>query len=187
MNDKPSPQDVALFRASMADVNPVTTDKVAHDLPKPPPHPEQTRKDEAQVMRELLSIPNSPDPAELQPDEMVSFLRPGIQQTVIRKLRRGHYRVSAEIDLHGMSAAVAKQALVSFIQEARADNDRCVRIIHGKGRRSSNQGPVLKPMVSRWLQQRDDVLAFCSARPVDGGTGAIYVLLKNPAAPHVRY
>jgi DNA-nicking Smr family endonuclease len=56
----------------------------------------------------------------------------------------------------------------------------CIRIIHGKGKRSrNNKGPVIKTKVNHWLRQRDDVLAFCSARPIDGGTGAIYVLLRR--------
>jgi DNA-nicking Smr family endonuclease len=71
----------------------------------------------------------------------------------------------------------AKAALYEFLSAAGLAGIRCVRVIHGKGRRSGHQGPVLKRKLGRWLQLRDDVLAYCSARPVDGGTGAVYVLL----------
>jgi DNA-nicking Smr family endonuclease len=87
--------------------------------------------------------------------------------------------VAAELDLHGMTSELARSALREFMAECRRRDHRCVRIIHGKGRGSSNRGPVLKGKVNRWLRQRDDVLAFCSARPVDGGTGALYVLLRH--------
>jgi DNA-nicking Smr family endonuclease len=105
--------------------------------------------------------------------------RPGLQRRILRRLRRGHYSLAAELDLHGMTVPVARVALQAFLQECRRRDLRCVRIIHGKGRRSSNEGPVLKVKVDRWLRQREDVLAFCSAQPADGGTGAIYVLLRH--------
>ncbi|MGH8503098.1 MAG: Smr/MutS family protein, partial [Gammaproteobacteria bacterium] len=113
-----------------------------------------------------------------QPGDALQYCRPGVRKTVMRKLKKGQYRVGAELDLHGLSARSAQAALTGFIQDARAADTRCVRIIHGKGRRSSNRGPVIKPLAGAWLRRREDVLAFCSARPVDGGTGALYVLLK---------
>lgn len=178
MNEKnrASKDDINLFRELMGRVKRMETDKVSQGAPKPAPHPYQTWKDEAQVMQEILIHTHSL--REMQPDA-VNFSRPGVRQSVLRKLYKGHYRVSAEIDLHGMSGARAKQALAQFMQSALAANARCVRIIHGKGHRSSNQGPVLKPLVSQWLRKRDEVLAFCSARPVDGGSGALYVLLRS--------
>ena len=78
-----------------------------------------------------------------------------------------------------MTIAEAQAALARFIRTAREKNIRCVQIIHGKGYGSNNQGPKLKPMVNQWLQKREEILAFCSARPADGGTGAVYVLLKS--------
>ena len=66
-----------------------------------------------------------------------------------------------------------------FITSVREHGKRCVRIIHGKGYGSSNKGPVIKPLVNQWLRKRSEILAFCSARPVDGGTGAVYVLIKS--------
>jgi DNA-nicking Smr family endonuclease len=120
------------------------------------------------------------DPAELETGEELLYCRPGLQHNVLRKLRRGHYAVEAELDLHGLRVAEARQALTTFLQNALSLQIKTVRIIHGKGNGSFNKQPVLKGKVNNWLRQRIEVLAFCSARPVDGGTGAIYVLLRRP-------
>jgi DNA-nicking Smr family endonuclease len=85
--------------------------------------------------------------------------------------------VQREIDLHGLTVAEAKQALRQFLIAALEARVRCVRIIHGKGLRSGHRGPVLKSAVSAVLRRSGAVLAYVSARPVDGGTGAVYVLL----------
>jgi len=87
--------------------------------------------------------------------------------------------VEAQLDLHGLTAAQARAALATFLRDCRIHGLRCVRIIHGKGRGSHNRQPVLKGKVNHWLRQRDEVLAFCTARPVDGGGGAVYTLLKR--------
>ena len=98
---------------------------------------------------------------------------------VLRRLRRGDYRVQREIDLHGMTVAEAKLALREFLVSALEQHVRCVRIVHGKGLRSGHRGPVLKAAVSSVLRRTGAVLAYVSARPVDGGTGAVYVLLSG--------
>jgi DNA-nicking Smr family endonuclease len=128
------------------------------------------------VLKESL-VMDTTDPGVASGEELV-FQRPGIQDSVVRKLRRGHYRVQAEIDLHGLTAAEAKQALRQFVAVAVEQQLRCVRIIHGKGLRSGHRGPVLKGAVSGVLRRMGVVLAYVSARQVDGGTGAIYVLLS---------
>ena len=97
----------------------------------------------------------------------------------MRRLRRGHYRVESELDLHGLTVPEAKQALRDFLARAIARQCRCVRIIHGKGLGSGPRGPVIKQAVNVILRRTDPVIAFCSARQVDGGTGAIYVLLQG--------
>lgn len=111
--------------------------------------------------------------------EELEFRQPGVQLAVMRKLRRGQLACQAELDLHGLSLAQARQQLSAFLAQVSARGLRCVRVIHGKGLRSSPRGPVLKPNVARWLQQRQEILAYCSARPVDGGSGALYVLLRK--------
>jgi DNA-nicking Smr family endonuclease len=95
----------------------------------------------------------------------------------MRKLRRGQFSSRAELDLHGLRSEEARRTVAEFLHAARERNLRCVRIIHGKGRGSGARGPVLKQKLGSWLRQRSEVLAFCSARPADGGSGALYVLL----------
>ena len=145
--------------------------------PKPKPIPKETLKDQQRVIKESLEI--SSELEDLQPGDSLSFCRPGIQKGIFRKLKKGQYSVGAELDLHGLTIAEAQILITQFIQASREKNIRCTKIIHGKGYGSGNKGPKLKPMVNQWLQKRSEILAFCSARPIDGGTGAIYVLLKS--------
>ena len=97
----------------------------------------------------------------------------------MRKLARGAFSVQDEIDLHGMTVAEAKPRLSEFIERCARDGKLCVRIVHGKGLGSGARGPVLKQKVNRWLRRWDTVLAFVSTRQVHGGTGAVYVLLRQ--------
>lgn len=168
--------DLSLFRQAMEDVRRLEHDRVEHDLPRPPPHPHQREADDRRVMEELLDT--EPDEG-MESGEELSYLSPGMQRKVLRKLRRGLYRIDDELDLHGMTVPVAQAMLQEFLAEAVNRRMQGVRVIHGKGLRSSNRGPVLKPKVDRWLRQHSQVLAFCSAPPADGGTGAVYVLLKR--------
>ncbi|MCG5500309.1 Smr/MutS family protein [Ectothiorhodospira lacustris] len=168
--------DIALFRQAVGPVEPVRADRATLQPRRPPPRPRQT---EAQHQRALEAMVEDPfQVTDIQPGDELIFMREGLQRQVFKKLRRGHYRIGAELDLHGMTAREAHAELGLFIAEARTRRLRCVRIIHGKGLRSSNRGPVLKSRVAHWLQQRSDILAFCSARPADGGTGAVLVLLR---------
>lgn len=107
------------------------------------------------------------------------FARPGLQQRIIRKLRRGQFSIGAELDMHGMIVREARNALTPFLINCRSRGIRCLRIIHGKGLSSRDGKPVLKMQLDHWLRQRLEVVAFCSARRNDGGTGAVYVLLKR--------
>lgn len=128
-------------------------------------------------MEHLLDDPG--DPAELETGEELSYRCEGVQRNVLRRLKRGNYRVGAKLDLHGLVVTEAREAVREFLGKNRARGCYCVRIIHGKGLRSRQKGPVLKTHLNHWLRQRQDVLAFCSARRVDGGTGAVYVLLRR--------
>ncbi|WP_369691876.1 Smr/MutS family protein [Spiribacter salilacus] len=172
--------DTALFRAAMADVRPIPTRQRA-DLRRrrPAPIPGQRYADDRAVLREL-AMPTAEEHAlGAEVGEALAYARPGLKKQTLRRLRRGEFSVMAELDLHGQTVEPARRLVADFINECRERRLGCVRIIHGKGRRSANTGPVLKVVVDRWLRQRDDVLAFCSARPVDGGTGALYVLLRR--------
>ncbi|MGF1612833.1 MAG: Smr/MutS family protein [Gammaproteobacteria bacterium] len=170
-------EDVTLFRRAVGPVIPLPQQKIAPTHPLPSPYPHQTRRDQQNVLIESLSsLPNAFD---AQTGDELAFIRPGLQHKLLRKLRRGHFSVGAELDLHGMTVPVAQFELSGFLRKARAQSVRCVRIIHGKGLRSHQGRPVLKLNLDRWLRLRDEVIAFTSARPVDGGTGAVYVLLKR--------
>lgn len=173
-----SPEDAALFRDTVGRMAPVPrSGRRTPDKPPPDPQARQSEQDERDVIEGLLDHPI--DPAMLETGEELEYRQNGVQLAVLRKLRRGQYACQAALDLHGCTAAQARIELQGFLQRAQARGLGCVRIIHGKGLRSSRSGPVLKPRVAAWLRQRNDVLAYCSARPVDGGGGAVYVLLKR--------
>lgn len=172
-----SHEERLLFRESVGPVKRLYSDRVPPVPARLPPYPLQTRRDEEQVLKDLLS--EQFDPAEMETGDELIYLRPGVRRKVLRKLRRGQFSVHAQLDLHGMTVREAREALAEFLREARLSNRPCVRIVHGKGLGSPRGQPVLKQKLNHWLRQRDDVLAFCSARPVDGGTGAVYLLLKR--------
>jgi DNA-nicking Smr family endonuclease len=111
-------------------------------------------------------------------EESLSYRRAGVRDQTLRKLRRGLVPVEDELDLHGLNQARAREMLADFIALSRAERRRCVRIIHGKGTRSGARGAVLKSAVNEWLRRHFDVMAFTSAKAIDGGTGAVYVLLR---------
>jgi DNA-nicking Smr family endonuclease len=170
------PDECELFRDAIRDVKPLPATNRKPAAPKPPAQARFRRADEREVLRESLLPPQ--DESLLATGEELAFRRPHISEAVLLKLRRGHYVVDAETDLHGLNAAEAKNQLREFLAESLARRMTCVRVIHGKGRRSGPRGPVLKHVVNHWLQRIDAVQAFGSARAVDGGSGAVYVLLK---------
>lgn len=172
-----SDQDSSLFRQTVGQTRPVIDDRVQHRPAKTEARPRQTEASERQVMAELLEPPH--DLAMLETGEELLFLRSGIPQRVFKRLRRGQYSIDAELDLHEMNAEAARASIDSFIQDCRLRGIACIKIIHGKGLRSRPGGPVLKTLTNSSLQRRKDVLAFASAQPTDGGTGAVYVLLKR--------
>jgi DNA-nicking Smr family endonuclease len=111
--------------------------------------------------------------------DALSFQRAGVRTQVVRRLRRGLIPIEDELDLHGLSQTAARYQLAEFLTYSRNAGRRCVRIVHGKGYRSGARGPVLKAAVDLWLRRHLDVMAFTSARAIDGGTGAVYVLLRT--------
>jgi len=173
--------DDSLFRNAMGAVRRMRQDKIGPHRQRLKPVPRQRQRDEQQVL--LDSLAPLSDLADIEVGDELLFSRNGVQNSVMRKLRRGQYRIEAELDLHRLTAVQAREALQGFILECRRRQLRCVRIIHGKGLGSRDQRPVLKGRVDQWLRQWDDVLAFTSARPCDGGSGATYVLLRKPTIP----
>jgi len=173
----PDEDDSRLFREAIGSVRPLSAPaQAAPSRPKPQPEPLQFIRDEAAVGRELLDHPF--DPASIEVGEELVWLQQGQSPRLLRRLRRGQFSVRAEIDLHQMTAAVARVAIAQFIDECRRENALCVRIVHGKGLRSKPEGPVLKKLTDQMLRRRADVLAFASARASEGGTGAVLVLLR---------
>ncbi|MBU0592117.1 MAG: Smr/MutS family protein [Pseudomonadota bacterium] len=170
--------DLILFRAAVGDARPLRHGpRFLHPLPKPKPIPLQSLRDQHDVLHDSLSD-HVYWADSIESGEELAFLRPGLQNQVLRKLRRGHWVTQGEMDLHGLTVAEAKLELIHFLQYCQKNGLRCIRIIHGKGLRSKNREPVLKNKVAHWLMQRDETLAFCQARATDGGSGAMLVLLK---------
>ena len=175
----PSPPDDEEFRRATRDVEPLRAPRRAEPRRTPaPPVPRQTRRDERAALKESLHGPRSIDDAIDSGEELV-FLREGLSRQILRKLRRGHWVVQEHLDLHGMNREQAADAVGEFLRQCRARRLRCVRIVHGKGLGSRNREPVLKGKLRKWLVMRDEVLAFCQAPAVQGGSGAVLVLLKG--------
>ncbi|TAL54472.1 Smr/MutS family protein [Pandoraea sp.] len=173
--------EAQIFRRSVGDITPLpgkhAGERAPLERPRPEPLPRHTRQDEAAVLQESLSDEFDADTL-LETDETLSFRRPGLSTTVVQRLRRGHWVIQAQIDLHGLRRDEAREALAQFLHQAVKRGLRCVRVIHGKGLGSVNREPVLKHKVRIWLAQKNEVMAFCQARAQDGGSGALVVLLQ---------
>ncbi len=170
--------DAQLFRDAVADVRPLPApaENQTRRSKRPAPRP-QKRRDE----RPTASTPSNEmrEVAPVGAEESLDFVRPGLQHSLLRRLRRGQITLEGRLDLHGMTANEAGLALDRFIELSTSNRRRYVLVVHGKGHRSATAYPVLKSQVNGWLRQRPDVLAFYSALPADGGTGAVYILLKT--------
>lgn len=175
----PDAQFDAAFAEAMRDVVPLAgAARVEHRRPRPAPIPLQTLRDERLALAESLTAQAQPDIGLATGDELI-YVRNGVSAQALRRLRRGHWVVQNDLDLHGMTSIQARAATSEFLAECVQRGVRCVRIVHGKGLRSPNREPVLKRKLGRWLSVRDEVLAFCEARPADGGSGAVIVLLRG--------
>jgi DNA-nicking Smr family endonuclease len=172
-----SPPEDAEFRRAVADAEPLESRKRVVHRRRPAAVPRQRLRDERAALAESLAGPFSVDDALDTGNELV-YLREGLQREVLRKLRRGHWVVEAELDLHGMNRHVAAVAVAEFLRQCRRRGRGCVRIVHGKGLGSRQREPVLKGLLRKWLL-REEVLAFTQAPAAQGGSGAVLVLLKS--------
>ena len=173
-----SDDDTDLFRRAMSGAKPLRADeRVDPPAKKPKPKARFSRADEKDALRESLQA--DIDTMESSNAQSMRFHRQSVGRRTMRKLARGRFSVQAEIDLHGMTVDEARPRLADFIENCARQQLLCVRIVHGKGLGSGQRGPVLKNSVNHWLRKWDSVLAFVSARQVDGGTGAVYVLLEH--------
>lgn len=166
--------ELKIFREEVEDVEPLRIDTIEpfHRRPPPIPRPRPVEPDE--------ETPLPLSESEVKAYDYLLFARPGVQRRVLAELQRGVFPIELEVDLHGLKVEHARRVLAEFLADCRERRIRCARIIHGKGRGSGGPIPVLKAKVNYWLRLYDQVLAFCSATPRDGGTGAVYVLLRNP-------
>jgi DNA-nicking Smr family endonuclease len=146
--------------------------------PRPPPQARQRERDEQAALRETLSDEVDVE-SLLLTDDGLSFRRPGIGADVLSRLRRGHWAMQGEIDLHGLRSDEAREALATFLRSAKSQGWRCLRVVHGKGLGSPGREPVLKAKVQRWLAQQGPVIAFAQASGPQGGAGALIVLLDG--------
>lgn len=178
MTDKNDDNDNDEFRRAISGAKPLSSEhRVPAIKPKPKPRARFAKADEREVLRE--SLEDDIDTIEHGYGAALRFHRASVGKRTMRKLARGGYSVQDEVDLHGMTLAEAKPRLAEFIDYSASQGKLCVRVVHGKGLGSGDRGPVLKNAVNRWLRKWDCVLAFVSTRQVDGGTGAIYVLLQR--------
>ena len=173
-----SEKDIDEFRRAMQGTKPLQSEqRVPVAKPKPRPTARFSKADEQAVLTE--SLEDDVDTLEHDSGGALRFHRQHVGKRTMRKLQRGGFSVQAEIDLHGMTVDEARPRLADFINYSASQGKYCVRVVHGKGLGSGERGPVLKSAVNRWLRKWDCVLAFVSTRQVDGGTGAVYVLLQD--------
>lgn len=168
--------DSQLFRRSIGPVKRLAQQERVTAAPrKPAPKPRLAVTEDHAETADFLS-----DGGELLGlGDVLAYQRPGVQNRLMRRLRQGRMAIERDLDLHGYTVAQARQQLLNFLAQAQADGLHCVRIVHGKGYRSPEQRPILKSSLDNWLPQCPQVLAYCSALPAHGGTGAVYVLLRG--------
>jgi len=175
-DDKHLDDDFALFRREMSDAKRINHDGIARLKPKPKPQVNKSHIIDDAFAGETFSDMVASD---IGNEEYLEYRGPGIQHKLFSKMRQGKIHLDAELDLHGMTSVKAEPSLSQFLDQCQQQQLRYVRIIHGKGWGSRDNKPVLKSKVNHWLRQSSLVLAFCSATVEDGGTGAVYVLLKR--------
>jgi DNA-nicking Smr family endonuclease len=169
--------EIQLFLEAVKGARPLNAERILHKPPAPKPIPKQFIRDERQALADSLSDDYIPA-HELESGEELLYVRDGHSPSILSKLRRGHWVIQGAIDLHGLVAEEARVYVAEFLSDCKKRGIRCVRIIHGKGLGSRNREPVLKHKLRNWLMQRDEVIAYAQARPQDGGSGAVIVLLK---------
>ncbi|MBC7756618.1 MAG: Smr/MutS family protein [Bdellovibrio sp.] len=175
VNENESEENI--FFAAVKNARPLNIDVPFTEKTYPKPVAKQFIRDEKQALKDSLSDDFYPA-HELESGEELLYLRTGQSPDVLSKLRRGFWVVQSQIDLHGLISDEAREYVAEFLGSCKKRNIRCVRIVHGKGLGSRNREPVLKHKLRNWLMQKDEVIAYAQAKPEDGGSGAVIVLLK---------
>jgi len=167
-----------IFQQAIKGVRPMKNDRI--DLYANPenscPFKDKNNYDDAAIQ---LNISDQSETRDVSGEEFIFFARSGLQFKTQKQLRQGKIPVEDHLDLHGFSIEEARESLLEFIDFAQKQQIRCIRLVHGKGYRADTSRPVLKNMINRWLRQHPAILGFSSAQARDGGTGAIYILLKH--------
>jgi DNA-nicking Smr family endonuclease len=143
-----------------------------------PTRPRTPEEETAAVLRESMLSDQFDVDGLLDEDPSLSWSAPGVGPDVVKKLRKRHWPVEDELDLHGLTRDDARRHVDTYLRKSSRRGIRCVRIIHGVGYGSAGGEPVLRGMVHSWLVQTGDVVAFCVANRADGGNGALIVLLR---------
>ena len=179
---EPALDDAAMFRQAVDGVRRLGDQGPARVVPKPEVTLEIVSED-AEVLAQLSDLVSGVGTFELtETEEYTEGTRLGLDPRLVTQLRRGEFAVQGHLDLHGMTREEAKAAVDDFLRRSRQGGKRCVLLVHGRGMHSRDQLPVLKDALRTWLATNRfgrHVLAFATARPVDGGAGAVYVLLRR--------
>lgn len=180
MADSPDNTDaLTLFHSAVADAKPLKPAARAILQTDNSPTPGQLRRRKAAVDDGLNPNPLVTEPPMLYgPHDLLEFRRDGVQHGVFRKLKQGSYQSESRLDLHRMFAEQAREAVFTFVRDCMTQDLRTVSIVHGKGEHSATPAK-LKNCVAYWLKAMDDVQAYTSAQPQDGGSGVLYVLLRK--------
>jgi len=172
--------DEELFLGAMDGVVPLSNR--GQPAPTLPPNP-RIVDENAEALARLSELVSGQGPFDItDSDEFIEGSAPNVDEQLMRTLRRGDFAVQGHLDLHGMTRVEAREAVERFLHAARRDGKRCVLLVHGRGLNSKDQIPVLKENLKGWLNRGRigrEVLAFATARPHDGGAGAVYVLLRR--------
>ena len=182
--DPATDDEAELFRLSVGEVAPLRSSRGLAP-PREPPSAASIKvvNGEIEALTQLCELVAGEGPFDLvNSDEYVEGGAPGLDPRILKRLRAGDYSPQTHLDLHGRTRAEAKTALEAFIHQARLAGHRCVLVVTGRGLHSKDQIPVLKEGVQGWLTRgrvARQVLAFTTARPEDGGAGALYVLLRR--------
>ncbi|USQ14579.1 Smr/MutS family protein [Legionella lytica] len=179
VDDFLSDEDKALFREHMRSVKPLNekSKRVKTESVSKPPIPRKKRIEPIIEERTEYYLSDTIQETVLS-QTTLSYAQSGLTNQRFKELKNGKIPWEGRLDLHGLKADNARDLLCRFIHSQAENGKRCLLIIHGKGGHLGAP-PVIKNLVNRWLPQLDDVLAFHSAQPKDGGTGAVYVLLKR--------
>ena len=178
-----SQEEQALFLEQVSDAAPLKVELRADLTPKPP-RPTVRQRPAVQRIAAHATIQLAD---RLEDRDEPTYLHPGVSMQVLRDLRRGRWAIQREIDLHGYTRDTAREALGQFLSRSLQQGFRCVRVVTGQGLRSAGQMAVLRVLTRNWLAQCTEVLAYCDAKPKDGGAGALIVLLRNQHRPLLHH